>query len=162
MSFDVGDRVVYPHHGAAVIVQRESREFDGAVQEFLVLEMAHGELVLRVPVDKADEVGMRAPIGEDEVRDLFELLARKDVREPSNWSRRFKNHQEKLKSGDVYQVAEVVRNLALRDLSKGLSAGEKSMFTKARDVLVSELSVALGVTEDEALEQVQAQFAPAA
>ena len=95
-------------------------------------------------------------------RDLFELLARKDVREPSNWSRRFKNHQEKLKSGDVYQVAEVVRNLALRDLSKGLSAGEKAMFTKARDVLVSELSVALDVTEDEALEQVQAQFAPAA
>ncbi len=70
---------MYPHHGAAVIVNRESREFDGAVQEFLVLEMAHGELVLRVPVDKADEVGMRPPIGADEVRDLYELLARKDV-----------------------------------------------------------------------------------
>ncbi len=162
MSFEVGDRVVYPHHGAAVIVQRESREFDGVAQEFLVLEMAHGELVLRVPVDKADEVGMRPPIGSDEVSDLFELLGRKDVREPSNWSRRFKNHQEKLKSGDIYQLAEVVRNLALRDQSKGLSAGEKSMFTKAREVLVSELSVALDVSEDEALEQVQAQFAAAA
>ena len=160
MPFDVGDRVVYPHHGAAVVVQRESREFDGAVQEFLVLEMAHGELILRVPVDKADEVGMRLPIGLDEVHDLYELLAKKDIREPSNWSRRFKNHQEKLKSGDVYQVAEVVRNLSLRDQSKGLSAGEKSMYVKARDVLVSELSFALEVSEDVALDQVEARLAP--
>lgn len=160
MPFDVGDRVVYPHHGAALIVQRETREFDGEVQEFLVLEMAHGELVLRVPVDKAEEVGMREPIGLDEVQDLYELLSKKDIREPSNWSRRFKNHQEKLKSGDVYQVAEVVRNLALRDQAKGLSAGEKSMFVKARDVLVSELSVALDVDEDDALEQVERRLAP--
>ena len=76
--------------------------------------MAHGELTLSVPVDKADDVGMRPPIGKEEVEDLFELLGKKDVREPANWSRRFKNHQEKLKSGDVYQVAEVVRNLAAR------------------------------------------------
>ena len=75
---------------------------------------------------------MRPPIGKDEVEDLFELLAKRDIREPANWSRRFKNHQEKLKSGDVYQVAEVVRNLSLRDQAKGLSAGEKSMFVKAR------------------------------
>ncbi|MCL4146726.1 UNVERIFIED_CONTAM: hypothetical protein GTU68_046407 [Idotea baltica] len=99
---------------------------------------------------------MRPPIGPDEVEDLFELLGKKDVREPANWSRRFKNHQEKLKSGDVYQVAEVVRNLALRDQAKGLSAGEKSMFTKARGVLVSELSFALEVSEEDALDRVEA------
>lgn len=159
MSFDVGDRVVYPHHGAAVIVRREKRKVNGTNTEYLVLEMAHGELTLAVPVDKADEVGMRPPIGKDEVEDLFELLGKKDIREPANWSRRFKNHQEKLKSGDVYQVAEVVRNLALRDQAKGLSAGEKSMFVKARSVLVSELSFALDVSEDEALERVEAQLA---
>ncbi|MFM7070003.1 MAG: CarD family transcriptional regulator [Actinomycetes bacterium] len=158
MSFDVGDRVVYPHHGAAVIVKREKRKLDGKNIEYLVLEMAHGELVLRVPADKADDVGMRPPIGKDEVKDLFELLGKKDIREPANWSRRFKNHQEKLKSGDVYQVAEVVRNLALRDQDKGLSAGEKSMFVKARGVLVSELSFALEVDEDEALAQVEKQL----
>jgi CarD family transcriptional regulator len=84
------------------------------------------------------------------------VLARRDVREPANWSRRFKNHQEKLKSGDVYQVAEVVRNLALREREKGLSAGEKTLFTKARNVLVSELSFALDVSEDDALEKVEA------
>jgi CarD family transcriptional regulator len=97
---------------------------------------------------------MRAPISQEDVEDLFELLRKKDVREPSNWSRRFKNHQEKLKSGDVYQVAEVVRNLALREAAKGLSAGEKSMLVRARGVLVSELSFALDVTEDEALARV--------
>ena len=155
MAFDVGDRVVYPHHGAAVIVKREKRKIDGQSLEYLVLQMAHGELTLSVPVDKADDVGMRPPIGSEEVEDLFELLGKKDIREPANWSRRFKNHQEKLKSGDVYQVAEVVRNLALRDQAKGLSAGEKSMFVKARSVLVSELSFALDVSEEEAQEQVE-------
>ncbi len=158
VAFDVGDRVVYPHHGAAIIVKREKRKIDGGTTEYLVLEMAHGELTLSVPVDKADDVGMRPPIGAEEVQDLFELLAKKDIREPANWSRRFKNHQEKLKSGDVYQVAEVVRNLALRDQSKGLSAGEKSMFVKARSVLVSELSFALDVSEDDALAKVESQL----
>ena len=158
MSFDVGDRVVYPHHGAAVIVKREKRKVEGKSIEYLVLQMAHGELTLRVPVENADDVGMRPPIGAEEVEDLFELLGKKDIREPANWSRRFKNHQEKLKSGDVYQVAEVVRNLALRDQSKGLSAGEKSMFVKARSVLVSELSFALDLSEDDALSQVEAKL----
>ena len=158
MSFDVGDRVVYPPHGAAVIVKREKRKVEGKSIEYLVLQMANGELTLRVPVENADDVGMRPPIGAEEVEDLFELLGKKDIREPANWSRRFKNHQEKLKSGDVYQVAEVVRNLALRDQSKGLSAGEKSMFVKARSVLVSELSFALDVSEEDALSQVEAKL----
>jgi CarD family transcriptional regulator len=159
MPFKVGDRVVYPHHGAAVIEKKETREAFGEKTEYLVLRMAHGDLMLSVPSAKADEVGMRPPISSEDVDDLFQLLAKKDVREPTNWSRRFKNHQEKLKSGDVYQVAEVVRNLALRDVSKGLSAGEKSMLNKARSVLVSELSFALDVSEDEALSRLEVALA---
>lgn len=155
MTFNVGDRVVYPHHGAAIVEKKETRTAFGEESEYLVLRMAHGEMVLSVPVDKAEEVGMRWPISKEDVDDLFEVLGKRDVREPANWSRRFKNHQEKLKSGDVYQVAEVVRNLALRDADKGLSAGEKSLFTKARSVLVSELSFALDVPEDDALERVE-------
>ncbi len=158
MSFKPGDRVVYPHHGAAIIEKTETKEIGGESVEYFVLKTAHDELTLRVPVDKVDDVGMRPPISLEDVEDLFELLAKKDVREPANWSRRFKNHQEKLKSGDVYQVAEVVRNLALRESAKGLSAGEKNMYTKARKVLVSELSFSLDVSEDDAIDQVDAQL----
>ena len=84
-----------------------------------MLRVANGDLTLAVPSDKAEDVGMRPPISVEDIDDLFQLLAKKDVREPTNWSRRFKNHQEKLKSGDVYQVAEVVRNLALREVTEG-------------------------------------------
>ena len=86
MSFKVGDRVVYPHHGAAVIQKKENREVFGETKECLVLQMVHGDLVLTVPVDKADDVGMRPPISEADVEDLFRLIAKRDVREPDNWS----------------------------------------------------------------------------
>ena len=156
MSFKVGDCVIYPHHGAAVIKKKEQREAFGEVKEYFILETRHGDLTVSVPADMAEEVGMRPPIDEEDVVDLFELLGRKDIREPANWSRRFKNHQEKLKSGDIYQVAEVVRNLALREMSKGLSAGEKSMLDKSRQILVSELSISMNVSEEEALGRVTA------
>ena len=159
MTFKVGDRVVYPHHGAAVVEDTQVMESFGEEKEFLVLRMTHGELTLKVPADRAEEIGMRYPISVEDVEDVFEVLAKKDVREPTNWSRRFKNHQEKLKSGDVYQVAEVVRNLALREADKGLSAGEKSMFVKARQVLVSELAFALDISEDAALERLETTIA---
>ena len=158
MPFKVGDRVVYPHHGAAVIEKKEMIEFGGEKREYLILKIAHGDMTLSVPTDKVDEVGMRPPISAEDVDDLFQLLGKKDVREPTNWSRRFKNHQEKLKSGDVYQVAEVVRNLALREATKGLSAGEKAMLVKARSVLVSELSFALNLSEDDALKKLEEQL----
>jgi len=159
MPFKVGDRVVYPHHGAAVIEKKEMIEVAGEKREYLILKIAHGDMTLSVPTDKVDEVGMRPPISAEDVDDLFQLLGKKDVREPTNWSRRFKNHQEKLKSGDVYQVAEVVRNLALREATKGLSAGEKAMLVKARSVLVSELSFALNLSEDDALTKLEEQLA---
>jgi CarD family transcriptional regulator len=153
LAFSVGDRVVYPHHGAAVIEKKEKVASSEGKKDYFVLRMTHGELTLKVPVDRAEEIGMRYPISVEDVEDVFEVLGKKDVREPTNWSRRFKNHQEKLKSGDVYQVAEVVRNLALRDAEKGLSAGEKSMFVRARQVLVSELAFSLNIDEDQALER---------
>ncbi len=159
MTFKINDRVVYPHHGAAVVEGKEVMETFGEEKEFLVLRMTHGDLMLKVPSDRAEEIGMRYPISVEDVEDVFEVLAKKDVREPTNWSRRFKNHQEKLKSGDVYQVAEVVRNLALREADKGLSAGEKSMFVKARQVLVSELAFALDIDEDAALDRLEKTLA---
>ncbi len=149
-AFDVGDKVVYPHHGAAVIEKREQKEVFGEKREYLVLKLAYGDLTLMVPSDNTDEVGLREVINDEEVEEVFAVLRKKEARMPTNWSRRFKNHVEKLKSGDIYQVAEVVRNLSIRDKDKGLSAGEKRMLTRARQILVSELTFAIGVSEEEA------------
>jgi len=149
-SFDVGDKVVYPHHGAAVIEKRELKQVFGASREYLVLRLAYGDLTLMVPCDNTDEVGLREVINDEEVEEVFAVLRKKEARMPTNWSRRYKNHVEKLKSGDIYQVAEVVRNLSIRDKDKGLSAGEKRMLTRARQILVSELTFAINVTELEA------------
>jgi CarD family transcriptional regulator len=103
-----------------------------------------------VPVASIDTVGIRDVIDDEEITDVLAVLGKKGTRMPTNWSRRFKNHAEKLKSGDVYQVAEVVRNLSIRRADNGLSAGEMTMLAKARRVLVSELSFALGVSDEEA------------
>ena len=125
----------------------------GSTQEYLILKTVINEMTLSVPTAKCEEVGVRPPVSSDELEDLVSVLSKADPRVPSNWSRRFKNHQEKLKSGDVYQVAEVVRNLALRESARGLSAGEKSMLERARVILASELSIAWNVPEEEALDR---------
>ena len=125
--FDIGDKVVYPHHGAAVVERRETKEAFGKKQEYLVLRLAYGDLTLMVPADNTDGVGLREVINDEEVEEVFAVLRKKEARMPTNWSRRYKNHSEKLRSGDIYQVAEVVRNLSIRDKDKGLSAGEKRM-----------------------------------
>ena len=103
-----------------------------------------------VPADNAEEIGLRDVINDEEVEEVFAVLRKKEARMPTNWSRRFKNHVEKLKSGDIYQVAEVVRNLTIREKDKGLSAGEKRMLGKARQILVSELTFALKLDEETA------------
>jgi CarD family transcriptional regulator len=160
--FDVGDKVVYPHHGAALITKRVTKKIDGEKVDYLVLTMTQHDLTLSVPAANVEQVGMRPPIGADEVEGLIGVLERRDVREPSNWSRRFKNHEEKLKSGDAYQVAEVVRNLALRNQARGLSAGEKTLYKKAHVFLVSELGFAMDVEEDEAAERIAVAVAAVA
>jgi CarD family transcriptional regulator len=150
MSFAVGDKVVYPHHGAAIIEGKEKRVFDGHKTDYFVLRITYGDLKVSIPVEKADEIGLRDVINDEEVEEVFAVLRKKEARMPTNWSRRFKNHVEKLKSGDIYQVAEVVRNLSLREADKGLSAGEKRMLARARQILVSELTFALNVDEETA------------
>jgi CarD family transcriptional regulator len=148
MTFDVGDKVVYPHHGAAVVERREQLEAFGETREYLVLKLHRDRLTLMVPTDQAEEVGLRPPIGTEEVEEIFSLL-RKPPRVPANWSRRYKNHLEKLKSGDIYGVAEVVRNLAVQGRSKPLSAAEREMLGTARRILVSELTLALDLTDQQ-------------
>lgn len=144
-KFKKGDRLVYPHHGACTVIKVEKREAFGTKQDYLKLKVEYSDLTLMVPVANVDMVGLRDVINEDEVEEVFAVLRKKEARMPTNWSRRFKNHSEKLRSGDIYQVAEVVRNLSIRDKDKGLSAGEKKMLTRARQILVSELTFALDI-----------------
>ena len=133
------------------------RKIDGVDVNYLELVVAAGDeswrggaMTLAVPEDRAVELGVREAISREEVDDVMAVLAVTNVRVPTNWSRRFKNHQEKLKSGDIYECAEVVRNLSLREQSGSLSTAEKSMQARARQILVSELAVSWDVTFDEA------------
>jgi CarD family transcriptional regulator len=148
--FDIGDEVIYPQHGAAVVQRRETKEAFGQRREYLVLRMAQGNLTVMVPADNTDGVGLREVINEEEIEEVFDVLRKKEPRVPTNWSRRFKNHSEKLRSGDIYQLAEVVRNLSIRNRDKGLSHGEKRMLIRSRQILVSELTFALKVDEETA------------
>ena len=148
--FRKGDKVIYPHHGAAVIEDLTEREFLGEKKKYFVLRLAYGDLTLMVPVESTEEVGLREVVSKREVKKVLDVLREDESRMPTNWSRRYKTNIEKIRSGDVYQVAEVVRNLAIRESEKGLSAGEKRMLAKARQILVSELVFAVSVDEEKA------------
>ncbi|MCF1766336.1 CarD family transcriptional regulator [Corynebacterium argentoratense] len=150
MDFKVGDVVVYPHHGAAVVEAIEQRDMGGETLEFLVLQIHQSDLTVRVPAKNAELVGVRDVVGEEGLLKVFSVLREVDVEEAGNWSRRYKANQERLASGDVNKVAEVVRDLWRRDQDRGLSAGEKRMLAKARQVLVGELALAENVDEKKA------------
>ena len=149
--FHKGDKVVYPHHGAAIIQDIQNREFMGERKKFFVLKLAYGgDLTLNVPVDSIEAVGLREVVSKREVKKVFDVLKQDESRMSTNWSRRFKTNWEKLRSGDIFHVAEVVRDLSIRERLKGLSAGEKRMLVKARQILVSELTFAVDATEEKA------------
>ena len=149
MTFAVGDKVTYPFHGATLVEQIETREVLGIRREYLVLRYEDIRLTLRLPCDQATEAGLRQVIAGLEVNDVLDVLRRRNVRLPSNWSRRYKNHAEMLRSGDVYQLAEVLRNLAQQQQAKNLSAAERHMFGTARRLLVAELCLALDEGPDQ-------------
>jgi CarD family transcriptional regulator len=150
VEFKVGDTVIYPQHGACIVESVKKKTAFGVTRDYLILRAIIGEMTLSVPLETADAVGVRPPVSADELDDLVSVLSKADPRVPSNWSRRFKNHQEKLKSGDVYQVAEVVRNLAARNRDAALSAAERTMYERARTNLISEIAPALKVSAEEA------------
>jgi CarD family transcriptional regulator len=150
MTFKVGETVVYPHHGAALIEAIEKRIIKGEEKTYLVLKVTQGDLTVRVPADNVDLVGVRDVVDSDGLTRVFSVLRQPYTEEPTNWSRRYKANVEKLASGDVIKVAEVVRDLFRRDLDRGLSAGEKRMLAKAKQILVSELALAEKTDEDRA------------
>lgn len=160
MNFEVGETVVYPHHGAATITEVKDRVIKGETKTYLKLNVTQGDLIIEVPAENVDMVGVRDVIGEEGLAQVYEVLQAPFTEEPTNWSRRYKSNLEKLASGDVIKVSEVVRDLWRRDQDRGLSAGEKRMLSKARQILVSELALAKKVDEERAgeiLDEVLAQ-----
>ena len=150
MLFEVGETVVYPHHGAATITEVKTRINKGEEKMYLKLNVTQGDLTIEVPADNIDLVGVRDVIGREGLDRVFEVLRAPFTEEPTNWSRRYKANLEKLASGDVIKVSEVVRDLWRRDQDRGLSAGEKRMLAKGRHILISELALAEKTYEEKA------------
>ena len=142
LMYSVGDKVVYPHHGAGKIMKIEQKDVLGQQRDYLTIQILHNDMTVMVPVENADRAGLRKVIESDVVDRVLEVLRGDPTKMPKNWSRRYKHNRDKLKTGDIFEVAEVVRNLAIRHADKGLSTGEKQMFSKAKKILASELMYA--------------------
>jgi CarD family transcriptional regulator len=148
--FRKGDMVVYPHHGAAVVEDLVDLEMFGKQRTYIKLCLPHAGLTLMVPADSSEKVGLRGVVSKDEMDKVFDLLREDEGLTPILWSQRYKVNLAKLISGDIYQGAEVVRDLSLRENGRGLSGAEKRMLAKARQILISELTFVVGSTEENA------------
>jgi CarD family transcriptional regulator len=149
VDFEVGDSVVYPHHGAGIVIRKEMKDVLGASREYLTIKIRHNDMTVMVPTENAALAGLRRVIDEETVQKVLAVLQDECSEMPKNWNRRFKHNRDKIKTGDIYELAEVVRNLAIREHQKGLSTGEKQMYTRAKKILSSELMYALGMNEVE-------------
>ena len=164
MVYNVGDKVVYPHHGAGTVIKKEKRDVLGQKREYLTIQILHNDMTVMVPVDSADKAGLRKVIAKNDVDEVIAVLRQDETKMPKNWNRRFKHNREKIKTGDIFELAEVVRNLSIREGEKGLSTGEKQMFNRAKKILASELMYARGLDEVEAdkfLDTVLKELGPA-
>src|SRR3954465_10835133 len=162
IDFEIGDNVVYPHHGAGQVVKKEEKNILGEIRECLTIKILHNDMTVMVPCANAGKAGLRRVIDDETVKKVLAVLA-DDVSEmPKNWNRRFKHNRDKNKTGYIYELAEVVRNLAIREHHKGLSTGEKQMFTRAKKILASEMMYALEKTEDGAEEHLDNLLAESA
>ncbi|HEY3958956.1 MAG TPA: CarD family transcriptional regulator [Solirubrobacteraceae bacterium] len=150
IEFELGDHVVYPHHGAGKVLKKEEMEMLGERREYLTIKILHNDMTVRVPTENAALAGLRRVIDEETVQKVLDVLRDTVSEMPKNWNRRFKHNRDKIKTGDIYELAEVVRNLSLRESEKGLSTGEKQMFTRAKKILASELMYALDKDEEDA------------
>lgn len=148
MSLSLGQTVVHPHHGAAVVDQFEERDLNGEVASYVVLTLSQHDLTLKIPSSACDEIGIREVISAEAVADVLEVLGREADTSNAHWSRRLKNNQRNLRSGDPVKVAAVVRDLTAKDAEKGLSPAEKRLCDKARQMLTGELAAAMGLDLD--------------
>ena len=146
--FNIGDKIVYPMHGAGTIDSIEEKDVLGEKQSYYILKMP-GEVKVMVPIAKAEQVGVRSIIDKGSADKVFNLLSQDETEMDKNWNKRYRDNMDKLKSGDIYEIADVVRNLSFKQKEKGLSTGEKKMLTNAKQILVSELVLAEHSNKDE-------------
>lgn len=159
--FSVGQKVVYPTHGVGRIEAIEQKEVSGSRQSFYILRILGNDMTIMVPTGNAERVGLRQLIGPKEVRKVMEILRKKDVEICPNWNRRFKDNLERIKTGSLYEVATVLRKLVLLQKERNLSFGEKKMLETVRQLLVSEISHAVGIDEGDARSMVDRTIAKA-
>ena len=146
--FNVGDKIVYPMHGAGTIDSIEEKNILGENQFYYVIRMP-GEVKVMVPTDRAEQIGVRNVIGKEEAEKVISILGEDETEMSQNWNKRYRDNMEKMKSGSLYEVADVVRNLSFKQKEKGLSTGEKKMLSNAKQILVSELVLAEHASQDE-------------
>ncbi|NLN14249.1 MAG: CarD family transcriptional regulator [Tissierellia bacterium] len=137
--FNIGDRIVYPMHGAGIIENIEEKEILGEKRKYFIMRMPIGDMKVMVPVDNVKEVGVREIINKEEMEEVMEVLKGRRSEMPQNWNRRYRMNMDKIKSGDIFEIAAVVRNLMLLDIEKGLSTGERKMLNDAKQLLMSEM-----------------------
>lgn len=157
--FKIGDKVVYPMHGAGVIEAIEEKEVLGESRQYYILRLPVGDMKVMIPIANGGGVGLREVIDQDGVQRVLHILGEQSTVMSHNWNRRYRANLEKIKSGNIYEVAEVVRNLIKRDQEKGLSSGERKMLENARQILISELVLATELEEDKAQSMLDAAFA---
>ena len=146
--YKIGDSVVYPMHGAGVIEDIEQREILGKQQSYYVMRMPIGDMKVMVPMDNAAGIGMRDVICKEQAEKVLDTFRSVETDVIQNWNKRFRENMVKIKSGDVFEVAAVVKSLMLRDRQKGLSTGERKMLSNAKQILISEIVVATGLDHD--------------
>ncbi|NSW92189.1 MAG: CarD family transcriptional regulator [Firmicutes bacterium] len=147
--FDVGDKIVYPMHGAGIIESIEEREILGHRQYYYIVKMPIGDMKVMIPINNVDDIGIREVIGAQEVEKVLDILKEQNTNVTNNWNKRYRENMMKIKSGNIFEVAEVVKTLMVREKEKGLSTGEKKMLNNAKQILISELVLAKGVNQSE-------------
>ena len=155
IPFAVGDKVVYPHHGAATIIKKRRLDIGGEKRDYFILEIATDQLTVSVPVDSAVDLGVRPVISKNKAKQVFAALRSEPQEAGSNWSRWYKILTEKINSGDIFQVAEVIRDLDYAQKVKGISPALKRMLAKARLIIISELQFSLNISEEEAVKKLE-------
>ncbi len=140
--FNIGDKVVYPMHGAGIIEGIEEKEILGEKRKYYIMRMPIGDMKVMIPVDNVEEIGIREVIDDEDMEKVLEILKGDQSKMPQNWNRRYRLNMERIKTGDIFEIAAVVRNLMIRDAEKGLSTGERKMLNSAKQMLISEIVLA--------------------